>query len=76
MSLIRLLIIALAVWLLVLVIKRWLGGRAKALPKDKAQDNPDMVRCAHCGLHLPKSEALSRDALYFCSRQHLDQHRG
>lgn len=76
MPLIRLLIIALAVWLLVRVLKRWLAPRPKAVPKDKAQDNPDMVRCAHCGLHIPKSEALSRDELYFCSRQHLDRHRG
>jgi uncharacterized protein len=31
----------------------------------------DMVACAHCGLHLPRSEAvLGRRALY-CSSNHL-----
>ena len=30
----------------------------------------DMVRCAHCGIHLPKSEGLSGDGKYFCSEAH------
>ena len=31
----------------------------------------DMVRCRVCGIHLPKSEAItSRDEI-FCSREHL-----
>ena len=31
----------------------------------------DMVRCRICGIHLPKSEAItSRDEI-FCSREHL-----
>lgn len=31
-----------------------------------------MVRCAHCGVHLPESEALRRNDQYFCSRRHLE----
>ena len=30
----------------------------------------DMVRCAHCGIHLPKSEGFSGDGKYFCSEAH------
>jgi uncharacterized protein len=33
----------------------------------------DAVRCSHCGTHLPRDEALYRDARYFCSRAHLEQ---
>ncbi len=29
-----------------------------------------MVRCAHCGVHLPQSEALSTGALHYCTPEH------
>jgi len=31
-----------------------------------------MRRCAHCGVHLPDSEALAAGGLHYCSRAHLD----
>ena len=31
-----------------------------------------MVRCEHCGLHLPEHEAISQDKHYFCSTEHLE----
>ncbi|HXZ96741.1 MAG TPA: PP0621 family protein [Burkholderiales bacterium] len=35
----------------------------------------DMVRCAHCGVNLPKSESLiSSQGDFFCSREHLRLH--
>lgn len=34
-----------------------------------------MVRCAHCGIHLPQSEALAGvGALHFCSDAHRLQY--
>jgi uncharacterized protein len=30
----------------------------------------DMVRCAQCGVHLPRSESLLRDGRLFCSEEH------
>jgi uncharacterized protein len=39
------------------------------------KDNPiveDMVRCAHCGMHLPKSEGILAGGKYFCGMQHRD----
>lgn len=30
----------------------------------------DMVRCGHCGVHLPKHESVSSDGLYFCCEEH------
>ena len=35
----------------------------------------DMVRCAHCGVHLPRSESYARDGRFFCSEEHLRLHR-
>ena len=35
----------------------------------------DMVRCAHCGVHLPRSESHSGSGEFFCSEEHLRLHR-
>lgn len=35
----------------------------------------DMVECAHCGLHLPRSEAVEAAGSSYCSAQHLAQSR-
>lgn len=32
-----------------------------------------MVTCAHCGVHLPRGEALWKDGRSYCSRAHQDQ---
>jgi len=43
-----------------------------------AQDRPgaeDMVRCAHCGIHIPKSESINAGGNYFCGPEHRDAYR-
>ena len=54
----------------------------KAYRKSSMRDRPpraaapeDMVRCAHCGVHLPRSESHARDENFFCSEEHLRLHR-
>lgn len=39
---------------------------ARAQPREAAT----MVACAHCGVHLPRPDALERDALPYCSAEH------
>jgi len=42
------------------------------------QDEPvaeDMVRCAHCGVHLPKGESVQSDGRFFCGIEHRDAYR-
>jgi uncharacterized protein len=34
-----------------------------------------MVRCEHCGLHIVEKEALEDNRQYFCSVDHLEEHR-
>ena len=29
-----------------------------------------MVHCAHCGLHLPQTDAIAADGVFFCSKEH------
>lgn len=32
----------------------------------------EMVSCAHCGVNLPRSEALAARSLHYCSAAHRD----
>jgi len=36
----------------------------------------DMVRCAHCGVHLPRSESIQSDGRFYCCAEHRDAARG
>ncbi len=37
----------------------------------KADIQPEaMVRCAHCGIHMPRSEAVLTDGQTWCSPEH------
>lgn len=39
-----------------------------APPRPKPLES--MVRCAHCGIHLPRSEALLQDGRTWCGADH------
>jgi len=49
------------------------GSAAAAKPASKDED---MVRCHHCGVHLPRSESLGIDGQSFCSEEHRRLHSG
>jgi uncharacterized protein len=34
-----------------------------------------MVRCAQCGVHLPKSESILVGGNFFCCAEHRDAYR-
>lgn len=38
-------------------------------------DAEDMVRCAQCGVHIPKSEGIMAGGHYFCGVEHRDAYR-
>ena len=64
------LVVALAWWIL--------KSYRKSLPLDappRAAAPEDMVRCAHCGVHLPRSECHVSDEKSYCSEEHLRLHR-
>ncbi len=70
-----LLIILLALMFFVLGFKR---ARPAAPPAEKKKPGPatpqDMLSCAHCGLHLPRDEALPGMGGVFCSAAHRSQY--
>ena len=49
--------------------------RRNAPRQDQGGTAEDMVRCAHCGVHLPRGESVRADGQDFCSAEHRDAHR-
>jgi uncharacterized protein len=49
--------------------------QASAQKQREAKANPpaldQIVTCAHCGLHLPQTEASGQGSDWFCSTEHL-----
>jgi len=65
-------VVLLAVWL-------WRSGRRDHRGPDRPAppasppppgDPQEMVRCAHCGVHLPRSDAVIGRIGYYCSPEH------
>jgi uncharacterized protein len=66
----KILLLAIAIWLVYVILKRYRASMQR--PRDNVTE--DMVQCATCGMHLPKSDSLTQDGLHFCSHSHLEQH--
>lgn len=47
----------------------------KNAPKQDESAAEDMVRCAHCGVHFPRSEGIQVQGQFFCSAAHRDAYR-
>ncbi len=43
-------------------------------PPAPAADGENMVQCAQCGVHLPRSESLTVDGRAYCSADHRRLH--
>ncbi|WP_085726148.1 PP0621 family protein [Pseudomonas sp. R37(2017)] len=64
-------LIAAAVW-----FWRKFKGKASTPASPAEREAAPMVRCAHCGVHLPRDHALSLDQRWYCSQAHLEQDKG
>jgi len=67
----RLILIAVAVLLLVWLLRRALGEARNKQARDAGQaPQGELVSCAHCGVHLPRGEARSAGGRHYCSEEH------
>ncbi len=51
------------------VLRSW-ARRARPPAAPAARAVEEMVRCAHCGLNLPRSEALAAGTDWYCGEAH------
>lgn len=73
-KLLLIIVAALVVYFIVRSYQRNLQAPRK--PPARTQGGEDMVRCAHCGVHLPRSESTLSAGEFFCSEEHRRLHRG
>lgn len=70
-KLILIVVVFAAVYLIVKAYSRSLGrkpGSAEPAPAE------DMVRCLHCGVHLPRVESIGSEGERYCSEEHRQLH--
>jgi uncharacterized protein len=73
----RLIVLVLLVVVAVWLVRRALRGPAQQTDPRKraegaghAEGAGQLVRCTHCGMHLPRSEAREAGGLLYCSDEH------
>jgi uncharacterized protein len=73
----RLLVFAVVIFALIWLLKRALGEhedgdapRARTRSLGASGDAGELVRCAHCGIHLPRSEAQAAGGRLYCGAEH------
>jgi uncharacterized protein len=63
--------------ILILALLVWLGYKIYLASKKIIDNAPsksiaqDIVKCEKCGVHIPISDALKNDDMYYCSKEHL-----
>jgi uncharacterized protein len=66
-------VIFIAIYLLLKYYRKQLPKK-DAPGEDTSRHSENMVRCAHCGVHLPKGESIVVDQKYYCSEVHRRAH--
>ena len=61
------LLVVLAVWLIRRALRRSLSDKD---PSRKTEIQGELVSCAYCGMHLPRSEARQAEGVLYCSEEH------
>lgn len=72
---IKLLLLALGVWVVYRIFKSYGRSLKQGEETPPASVSEDMVRCVHCGVHLPRSESIVSRGEFFCSNEHRQLHQ-
>ena len=73
----KFLLLALVIVVVCFLYKAHGRKAARAHERHAPAKDEDMVRCAQCGVHLPRSESLIAGERFYCTPEHrrLDQAR-
>ena len=63
------LLVVAAIWLLRRALRAPGGGSAER-PPTRGEAAGELVRCARCGVHLPRAEARMQGERLYCSEEH------
>lgn len=65
---VKILLLIAAVWVVILVVRRYQRGLAQPDATVKPVEN--MVKCAHCAVNLPRGEAIYTQGDFYCTAEH------
>lgn len=68
------LLFLLAVIVAVYLLLRSMRAQTPRHKHDAPASSEEMVRCAQCGVHLPKSESILAGGSFYCSDAHRREH--
>ncbi len=65
------------IFLALLILAAWWWLRRKPAQRNQGTrhdpaDSLSMVRCQHCGVHLPRTDALQHNNQWYCDEQHAN----
>ena len=67
--LVKILLLAIAVWLLLTILRNYRRSLDAEPPTTK---NGNMVRCERCGIFVPENESLVINGKHYCCDEHVD----
>lgn len=70
----KLLLLVVVLALAYVIVKAYKRKNRRATRDPSKTGAEDMVRCAQCGVHLPRSESLMSDQVFYCSAEHRGLH--
>lgn len=69
------LLLVLILLIVVLVLKAVKAAQARPRSRGTGPGTEDMVRCAQCGVHVPRSEGLMSGRRFYCTPEHRRLHQ-
>lgn len=71
----KIILLILGLLLVYWILKSYRRRPGRGEPRPQPGAGEDMVRCAHCGVHLPRSESLTARGSFYCSSEHQREHQ-
>lgn len=72
-QLLRIALLLFGLWIILRLIKHALAKRRSGSPTPLPP--ADMLRCAYCGVFVPRTEAITARTRVYCSSDHADADR-
>ncbi|MBI1965032.1 MAG: preprotein translocase subunit YajC [Betaproteobacteria bacterium] len=70
----KIILLVLGLLLVCWILRSYRGRLRGDGPRPASGAGEDMVRCAHCGVHLPRGESIVTQGSFYCSPEHQREH--
>lgn len=71
----KIILLALGLLAVYWILKSYRRRVDRGARKPPAAAGEDMVQCAQCGVHLPRSESITTQSSFYCTAEHQRAHR-